>query len=300
MAAASLALGSAAFDSCPCAGCDHAELLSGCGRLCAGRGVQVRPEFPGPCRGVEGGRRRAEDGTRRLHFSNRLPDEAVTEQKAIRPLLDVFRSQHLPEGGGPAPKSEDFEFSQNYLFFYDKLEKSNVFLEAVIRTRHLPSTDRGVEWLMRNTVQDGGNWLGFVELVKKYGVVPKDVMPETFSSSNSEGVDAVLALRLKVAAVKIRAAQNEAEIAVLRLQALKDAYRILALTSGSPRRSSGGGTRTRTRGSRRSRPTRRSSSTMRSSTTRWTTTWRCTRSPPSRSTGNTRSTWTRRSRTGPT
>jgi bleomycin hydrolase len=168
------------------------------------------------------------------HFSNKLPDEAVTEQDAtgrcwMFSALNIFR-----RAAAQRLKSEEFEFSQNYLFFYDKLEKSNVFLEAIIRTRKLPSTDRGVEWLMRNTVQDGGNWLGFVELVRKYGVVPKDVMPETFSSSNSQGVDSVLALRLKVAAVRIRAAQNDAEIASLRLQALKDAYRILALNFGIP------------------------------------------------------------------
>ena len=168
------------------------------------------------------------------HFSNKLPDETVTEQKNTGRCwmfsgLNIFRraaAQHLG--------AEEFEFSQNYLFFYDKLEKSNVFLQGIIRTRDLPTTDRTVEWLMRNTVQDGGNWLGFIELVKKYGVVPKEIMPETFSSSHSDGVDHVLALRLKVAAEKIRAARDGAEIDALRVQALKDAYRILALNFGVP------------------------------------------------------------------
>jgi len=168
------------------------------------------------------------------HFSNKLADESVTEQKSTGRCwmfsgLNIFRraaAQHLA--------TEEFEFSQNYLFFYDKLEKSNVFLQGIIRTRDLPTTDRTVEWLMRNTVQDGGNWLGFIELVKKYGVVPKEIMPETFSSSHSEEVDHVLALRLKLAAERIRAAGDGAGIEGLRVQALKDVYRILALNFGVP------------------------------------------------------------------
>jgi len=168
------------------------------------------------------------------HFTNRLTDESITDQKSsgrcwMFSALNIFRrtaAAHLD--------CAEFEFSQNYLFFYDKLEKSNVFLEAVIRSRNRPSTDRYVEWLMRNPVQDGGNWLGFIELVKKYGVVPKEIMPETFSSSNSGGVNHILGLRLKVAAVNIRAAKSDAEITALKLQALKDVYRILALNFGIP------------------------------------------------------------------
>jgi len=168
------------------------------------------------------------------HFSNRLTDEKITDQKSsgrcwMFSALNIFRraaAYHL--------ESEEFEFSQNHLFFYDKLEKSNVFLEAIVRSRNKPPTDRYVEWLMRNPVQDDGNWLGFIELVKKYGVVPKEIMPETFSSSNSSGVNRVLALRLKAAAVKIRSAQNDQEIAALKLQALKDVYRILTLNFGLP------------------------------------------------------------------
>lgn len=168
------------------------------------------------------------------HFSNKLRDEAVTEQKDtgrcwMFSALNIFRrasAEHL--------KAEEFEFSQSYLFFYDKLEKANVFLEAIIRTRNLPYTDRKVEWLMRNIVSDGGNWLGFIELVKKYGTVPKDILPETFSSSNSRGVNAVLTLRLKVAAMKLRQAKSVTEIAGIKLQTLKDVYRILALNFGIP------------------------------------------------------------------
>ena len=107
------------------------------------------------------------------HFSNKLSDEKITDQKASGRCwmfsgLNIFR-----RAAASALKSEDFEFSQSYLFFYDKLEKANIFLDAIARTRDKPYTDRTVEWLMRTPIQEGGNWLGFIELVKKYGAVPK-------------------------------------------------------------------------------------------------------------------------------
>jgi bleomycin hydrolase len=168
------------------------------------------------------------------HFSNTLDDQPITDQKSsgrcwMFSALNVFRR--------PAARklnAEDVEFSQNYLFFYDKLEKANVFLEAVIRSRSRPYTDRTVEWLMQNTVQDGGNWLGFIELVKKYGVVPKETMPETWASSNSRGVNRALSMRLKVAAARIRAAAAPDALAPIKQQALQDVYRILALNFGVP------------------------------------------------------------------
>jgi bleomycin hydrolase len=168
------------------------------------------------------------------HFSNKLAGQKITDQKSsgrcwMFSALNIFRREATR-----ALNSSDIEFSQSYLFFYDKLEKANVFLEGIIRSRQKPYTDRYVEWLMRTPVQDGGNWLGFIELVKKYGVVPKDVMPETYSSSNSSGVNQALALRLKVAAVRIRAARTETEISSHKLAALKDVYRILALNFGVP------------------------------------------------------------------
>ncbi|HTY37188.1 MAG TPA: C1 family peptidase, partial [Bacteroidota bacterium] len=128
----------------------------------------------------------------------------------------------------------DIEFSQNYLFFYDKLEKANLFLESIIRLKDKPYTDRYMEFLLRQPVQDGGNWLGFIELVKKYGVVPKEVMPETFSSSNSGTVNLVLGMRLRQYAIKLRNESKPEKIAELKMQALKDVYKILAMNFGLP------------------------------------------------------------------
>ena len=82
-------------------------------------------------------------------------------------------------------KLKDFEMSQAFLMFYDKLEKANYFLESVIATREEPLEGRLVSWLLQGPLQDGGQWDMFVNLVEKYGLVPKWIMPESFHSSNS-------------------------------------------------------------------------------------------------------------------
>ena len=113
----------------------------------------------------------------------------------------------------------EIELSQAFLYFYEKLEKANLFLDVVIQTKDKPYTDRTVEYLFKQNIQDGQNWLGFIELVGKYGVVPKDVMPETFSSSNSGHVNQVLSMRLKRAAMDIRQQSSPEELSQLKLQA---------------------------------------------------------------------------------
>ena len=76
-----------------------------------------------------------------------------------------------------------FEFSQNYFMFWDKLEKANYFLENIIKSRDESYESRLITHLLKAPVQDGGQWDMFVNLINKYGTVPKDVMPETNHSS---------------------------------------------------------------------------------------------------------------------
>ena len=80
---------------------------------------------------------------------------------------------------------DQFEFSQTHLMFWDKLEKSNFFLENILETCNEPLDGRLVQWLLSQPLSDGGQWDMFINLIEKYGVVPKSVMPETQSSSNS-------------------------------------------------------------------------------------------------------------------
>ena len=91
----------------------------------------------------------------------------------------------------------NFEFSQNYFMFWDKLEKANYFLENIIQTKDHAYDSRLIMHLIKAPVQDGGQWDMFVNLINKYGAVPKDVMPETNHSSKSMAMNYILTHKLR-------------------------------------------------------------------------------------------------------
>lgn len=137
-------------------------------------------------------------------MSHRLDTWKVTNQKSsgrcwIFAALNMLRIPVMKQ-----LNVSNFEFSANYLLFWDKLEKANFFLDAVIETQHLDSDDRVVAWLLDNLVQDGGQWGMFVNLVNKYGLVPKSVMEETESSSSTARMNTSLKRELRIAAKEIR------------------------------------------------------------------------------------------------
>lgn len=167
-------------------------------------------------------------------FSLRLKDQRITDQKGTGRCWMFSGLNILRPIVAKALGCDEIELSQSYLYFYEKLERANLYLNAVIATKDKPSTDRTVEFLLTSNVQDGENWHGFVALVSKYGVVPQEVMPETHSSSNSTHVIAVLSRKLKQAAVRIRHESSPERIAEIKMQALKDMYRILAMNFGLP------------------------------------------------------------------
>ena len=105
-------------------------------------------------------------------------------------------------------KLKNFEFSQNYFMFYDKLEKANYFFENIIETSDKPTDSRLVMHLLNSPIQDGGQWDMFVNLLMKYGTVPKKVMGESFHSSNSAQMNKLITRKLRECAKDLRAAVN--------------------------------------------------------------------------------------------
>lgn len=147
--------------------------------------------------------------------------------------LNLFRTQIAEK-----LKVDEFELSQNYLMFWDKLEKANYFLENILATLDEPVGSRLLDWLCASPLQDGGQWDMFAALVKKYGVVPKEAMPETESSSRSGDMNALLTLKLRQTAAELRGA-HAAGASPTELRAQKDAllpvlYRMLATHLGEP------------------------------------------------------------------
>src|SRR5699024_3701534 len=99
---------------------------------------------------------------------------------------------------------DTFEFSQNYTLFWDKLEKSNTFLDSILDTLDEDLSSRLVQHLLTDPVQDGGQWDMFSGILEKYGAVPKTVMPETFHSSNTRVLNTIITSKLREFAAQLR------------------------------------------------------------------------------------------------
>lgn len=139
-----------------------------------------------------------------------------------------------------------FNFSNNYCYFWDIFEKANLFLENVIATADRDFDDRAVVTFFRAPVADGGVWNLFYNVVEKYGIVPASVMPETANSNNTSQMLSILSERLRKAGYEIReatavpakgkkaVAQRADKVFAIKMAALKDVYRVLALCLGEP------------------------------------------------------------------
>lgn len=134
--------------------------------------------------------------------------------------------------------ADDFELSQNYINFWDKFEKSNYFLENVIKTADEPLDSRKVAWLLATPQQDGGQWDMLCALVEKYGVVPKSAMPETFSSNSSNQLNKFLNLKLRRNAAQLReliaSGASEEHLSETKDIMMNEIYRMLTYTLGTP------------------------------------------------------------------
>src|SRR5246127_3050080 len=131
---------------------------------------------------------------------------------------------------------KDFEFSQNYAMFWDKIERANYFLEAIIETADRDLDDRTVAFLLESVAGDGGQWNMFAALVAKHGLVPKAFMPETQSSSNTVRMNSILRYQLRQGTRSLRAAAAESVAAArsVKAQILETIYRVLCIHLGTP------------------------------------------------------------------
>ncbi len=170
--------------------------------------------------------------------SHLLDDWAVTDQKKSGRCWLFAGCNLLRVGAARALGVRDFEFSQNHLLFWDKLEKANFWLESIIDTADRDVDDRTVAHLLGNPVEDGGQWNMFVALVKKHGLVPKVAMPETQSSSETGRLNRALNTVLRQAARDLRTmARDDAtaeELREAKTEVLGVVHRVLSIHLGTP------------------------------------------------------------------
>ena len=167
------------------------------------------------------------------HFSDEVKTKGRTNQKSsgrcwLFTGLNVLRSRMIDKYD-----LGTFTFSQNYVFFYDQLEKANLFLQGVIDTKGLSFDDRKVDWLFRNPIGDGGQFTGVSNLIMKYGVVPSEVMPETYCANSTSQMRTQIATKLREDGLKLRDASAK-DCPAMKTEMLKEIYRMLVLCLGEP------------------------------------------------------------------
>ena len=172
------------------------------------------------------------------NFTNKVVSHGITDQQQsgrcwLFTGLNVLRAQMMAKYG-----LDEMEFSQNYCFFYDQLEKANLFLQGIIDTCEKPMDDKMVEWLFRNPISDGGQFTGISDVIGKYGVVPSSVMPETYSSENTSQIARLVGLKLREFGLQLRdEAAKGVKVSALeakKTEMLSTVYRMLALAFGEP------------------------------------------------------------------
>ncbi len=173
------------------------------------------------------------------NFSIETPRQSIHNQKSsgrcwmfsgFNVLRANFAKQHAD--------TLSVEFSHDYLFFYDQLEKANLMLQGVIDTAKKPLDDTRVQFFFKNPLSDGGTFCGVSDLADKYGLVPKSVQPETFSAENTSKMSAMIASKLREFGLELRQmvadGKKTAAIKERKTAMLATVYRMLCLTLGEP------------------------------------------------------------------
>jgi bleomycin hydrolase len=171
------------------------------------------------------------------HFlSTLLDDWKVTNQERSGRCWLFAGLNLLRVGAMKKMGIKEFEFSQNYAMFWDKVERANYYLEAIIETAGRDLDDRTVAYLLDSPAEDGGQWNMFVAVVNKHGLVPKAFMPETQSSSDTGAMNSILRNLLRQGAKSVReAAAGGAEAArAAKAEVLRVIYRALCIHLGTP------------------------------------------------------------------
>ena len=173
------------------------------------------------------------------HFNVETPKQNIHDQQSsgrcwLFSGLNVLRSNF-------ARKHKDslrVEFSHVYLSFHDQLEKSNLMLQGVIDNASKPMTDPIVQFFFKNPIGDGGTFCGVSDLVDKYGLVPMEVMPETYSAENTSRMARIVSSKLREYGLELRkmvaGKKSASAIKARKTEMLGNIYNILVLSLGEP------------------------------------------------------------------
>ena len=170
------------------------------------------------------------------HFSHEVPSKGISDQKQsgrcwLFTSMNVLRARMIKKYG-----LGSFQFSQSYNFFYDQLEKSNLFLQAVIDNAAESMDTQTNQWLFQHPLSDGGTFCGAQDIITKYGLVPAEVMPESYNANNTSRMSSILSLKLREYGLELRrlAASNPKAVQQRKGEMLSTVWHILAMCLGTP------------------------------------------------------------------
>ena len=172
------------------------------------------------------------------YFSVETKKQSITDQRSSGRCwmfsgLNVLRSNFTQKHD-----SVEISFSQAYLFFWDQLEKANLMLQGVIDTGKKPIDDQRVQFFFHHPIGDGGTFCGVSDLTEKYGLVPTEVMPESFSSDNTDKARSLIASKLREFGLQLRdmVAKDRKQVSIdkAKTRMLAQIYKMLQMTIGEP------------------------------------------------------------------
>lgn len=170
-------------------------------------------------------------------FSIEIPTDNVTDQKQSGRCWLFAALNTLRHGFAKKYNAKNFTFSQNYLFFWDRIERANIFFDNILNTADRPLSDRTVHTYMQGPDTDGGQWAMAVSLIRKYGLVPTYAQDESFTANNTAFFNRILNNKLREDGLVLRklaqAGQND-EIEAKRQEFLSEVYRMAVIAFGQP------------------------------------------------------------------
>lgn len=170
-------------------------------------------------------------------FSTELDTENVTNQLQSGRCWEFATLNILRHNFGKKYHCKNFTFSQSYNFFWDKIERANIFYDHILDTAGEELNSRTVRAILESAGEDGGHFHMGAALIEKYGVVPSYAMPESFNTNNTSAFAKALGAKLKKDALVLRQLKQDGkddEVEKTREQFLSEVYQMTAIAVGEP------------------------------------------------------------------
>ena len=172
------------------------------------------------------------------YFNIETKKQSITNQKSSGRCWMFSGMNVLRANFAKRTDSLKVTFSQDYLFFYDQLEKANLMLQGAIDTGKKPIDDQRVQFFFHHPLNDGGTFCGVADLTEKYGLVPTEVQPETYSAESTSRMSRIISSKLREQGLELRKMVNEGkkakDIQQRKTEMLSEIYHMLVITLGEP------------------------------------------------------------------